>query len=384
MVKQEKSPVVVSCRYRLPKEIRDVIKWLATKHKEHFSRNYLAQSFDVNLSTICRCINDKTKFNPGGRPKLPKATWDARRDKIKEAFERRNPAGKRMYPSSRRLAAVLKKEEPEGKWSQTSILRYVRATGGKFFIMPRIPGLSDADRKERLTFANKYRSRVGPFVHVDEAYITVNCSVRTGVYWWKDDGEYEVAPEDFNRGDQYPVKIFVFGAIGIGFKHLKIIRLQGRKRPNRDDDDEKPKPKRMGGQMYVNQCLAGTVINHLKATNSILIQDNAKGHDCTKTKTYLAKNGIRMLQDRLPPRSCDLNLPIERTWALLKRAVQEDACNTIEELEKSVRKHWEESIAQSTIDLMCRREAWQSRCDDVVVAEGSYTWGKRARVIGPS
>jgi hypothetical protein len=382
MVKAGKSPVVVSCRYRLPKEVRDVIKWLATTHKEHFTPKYLAESFDVNRSTISRCIHDKTAFNPGGRPKLSKEVLNGRRDKIKEVLERRSPAGKRMYGSSRRLAALLKKEDPDGKWSQSTVLRCVRATGGKFFIMPRIPGLSVADRRERLSFANKYRARVGPFVHVDEAYISVNCSTRQGVYWWKDDEEYEVAPEDFNRGDQYPVKLFVFGAIGKGFKHLKIIRLHGRKRPTADDDEVKPK--RMGGQMYINQCLAGTVMKHLKESKSILIQDNAKAHDCNKTKAYLERQQVRQLPDRLPPRSCDLNLPIERCWALLKRHVQEDACNTIDELEESVKKHWQHSISQSTIDQMCRPEAWQARCDDVVVAGGSYTWGKRARVIGPT
>lgn len=186
-----------------------------------------------------------------------------------------------------------------------------------------------------------------------------------------------------NRGDQFPVKIFCYGTIGIGFKHLVIIPLEGRKRAKKDDDDDDKKPKHMGGHMYETKCLQGSVCRELLETNSFLIQDNAKAHTCSETTKYIETKRFRQLPDRLPPKSCDLNLPIERMWALVKRKVQEDNCWTIEELQASVRKRWDE-ISQATVDAMCTPEAWKNRCEDVITANGYFSWGKRARRAPPA
>jgi transposase len=280
------------------------------------------------------------------------------------------------------VANVLKKQYPTEPWSKTTVLRVIKKTGGKFFTMPRVPWLNKEQRTERLQFATNYVNITQPMIFVDEAWVTVNASTKKGIYWWPQESEYECSPEDFNRNDQYPTKLFVFGAVGHNFKFLRIIRLVAKDRKN-DDGEDKPKKKGVGMDAYVTRCLAGPVMRQLKATNSILIQDNAPAHTGARTRKYLAKQGVQMLPSRLPPKSCDLNIPIERTWANLKRLVQEDACDTVEELEASVVRNWER-LSQATINKMVTAQAWKERCKDVIEAGGWYTWGKRPKAVIPT
>jgi hypothetical protein len=343
------------------------------------SAQELSECFNVHRTTVTRCLKDETKYHRRGNVAVGMDVWKARQAKIQSVLERRNAAGKRLHPSSRAVAAVLKKENPTEAWSKSMVLRAVKKTGGRFYKMPRVPWLSEEQRQERLEYAQKYKNDTQPKIHVDEAYVTVNSSVRGGIYWWKDDGDYEAAPEDFNRHDNFPVKLFVFGAVGVGFKYLKVIRLDGRKK----DDDAGPALRGLSGDMYVRRCLAGPVVNQLLATESVLIQDNAGAHKCKQTQKYLAGRGVKRFEDRLPPKSCDINIPIERMWALLKRRVSADGCDTIQQLLASVERHWE-AIPQSTVDKLCASAAWKERCEDVEAAAGWYTWGKRAKAPAPA
>lgn len=225
----------------------------------------LAECFNVHRTTVVRCIKGETKNHRRGNVAVAPEVWKERQAKIQNVLERRNPAGKRLHPSSRAVAAVLKKENPTESWSKSMVLRAVRKTGGRFYRMPRVPWLSEEQRQERLEYAIKHKNDTQPKIHVDEAYVTVNSSVRGGIYWWKDDGEYEAAPEDFNRYDNFPVKLFVFGAVGVGFKFLKVIRLDGKKK----EDDAGKALRGLNADMYVRRCLAGPVMNQLLATNSL-------------------------------------------------------------------------------------------------------------------
>lgn len=372
-----KAKVVFSCRHNIPLPLRAVIKWLHAD--KQISTQELSEVFNVHRTTISRCIKDETNFHQRGRPVVDMAVWKARQAKVQDVLERRNKAGKRLHPSSRAVAAVLKKENPDDPWSKTMVLRVIKKTGGRYYRMPRVPWLTDEQREERMTFAQKYMDNTQPKIHVDEAYVTVNSSVRGGVYWWKDDGEYEASPHDFNRHDNFPVKLFVFGAVGVGFKHLKIIRMDGKKK----DDDDGPAVKGLNANMYVRQCLAGPVMNQLLETESVLIQDNAGPHRAKSTQKYLAGKGVQLFEDRLPPKSCDINIPIERMWALLKRRVSGDGCDTVDELVESVQRHWA-AIPQATVDKLCAVAAWRERCRDVEVAAGWFTWGKRAKDAVPA
>lgn len=375
-----KSKVVYSCRHYLHPAVRAVIKWLHDEHK--FAQQYLADRFNVARTTVMRCIKGETKWAARGRKRISPAKQQARKKKIQKVLEKRGPTGQRLHPSSRAVANVLKKQYPTEPWSKTTVLRVVKKTGGKFFTMPSVPFLNKTQREERLTFATRFKNITQPMIFVDEAWITVNSSTKKGIYWWPQETEYVASPEDFNRNDQFPTKLFVFGAVGHNFKFLRVVRWEPKNRQN-DDGEDKKKRKGMGEDLYVTRCLAGTVMRQLKATNSILIQDNAPAHNGNRTKKYLAKNEVERLPLRLPAKSCDLNIPIERTWANLKRLVQADACDTIEELEASVLKNWD-LLSQSTINKMVTAAAWKERCKDVIEAGGWYTWGKRPKAVLPT
>jgi transposase len=371
----KKLKLVFSCRHLMPPAIRAVVKWL---HKDHnFNQNCLAKAFNVSRTTIMRCIKNITKLHGhrGGRKPLTAAQIKSRKKKIQKVFERRGSHGKRLHPSARAVANVLKLENPAEPWSKATVVRVIQKSGGRYVKMPRVPWMKDNQRLERFDFAKEFFDDQRPKIFVDEAYITVNSSCRTGIYWWPAEKDYEAAPEDFNRNDQFPTKLFVFGAVGHNFKHLTIIRLDAKKKG--EDDDEGKAKARMGAKMYIKRCLAGPVMRQLIATNSVLVQDNASSHTAGRTVDYLAEKGVTVMGERLPPKSCDLNIPIERTWSRLKRLVQADACDTVEDLVVSVKKHWD-ALSQEAINKMVSNEAWKKRCLDVVEAGGWYTWGKRA------
>ena len=98
-------------------------------------------------------------------------------------------------------------------------------------------------------------------------------------------------------------------------------------------------------QSFLSQCLQ-KVVHHIKTKRLVLQQDGAKCHTARRTKTFLAENGVSVMED-WPAHSPDLNV-IENLWPHLKHRVGV-LCPTQEGLGRAVIKAWKE-IPQEQIN----------------------------------
>lgn len=74
---------------------------------------------------------------------------------------------------------------------------------------------------------------------------------------------------------------------------------------------------------------------------TIFQQDNATCHTARATQRFFEQNGIRAVL--WPAKSPDLN-PIERVWAVLKRAVRNKGPTTIRGLRRTIEEAWNEQV----------------------------------------
>ena len=98
-----------------------------------------------------------------------------------------------------------------------------------------------------------------------------------------------------------------------------------------------------------------------------LLHDNDKKFGCDIVQEFLHNKGVSCID--FPPYSPDLN-PIENLWAVMARAVDKHAAETLDELQDAIAKEWD------LIDPEFMRKLARSmpdRCAAVIAAEGSHT-----------
>ncbi len=97
------------------------------------------------------------------------------------------------------------------------------------------------------------------------------------------------------------------------------------------------------------------------------LHDNDPKHTSGVVREWLHNAGVSVLE--FPPYSPDLN-PIENLWNAMARAVEQHACNTMEELQDVVAAEWERVDADYMRKLA---HSMPKRCAAVVEAKGWHT-----------
>jgi hypothetical protein len=130
---------------------------------------------------------------------------------------------------------------------------------------------------------------------------------------------------------------------------------------------------RMDSQLYT-EILGGEFIQTLNyyglSKNRIIFQhDNDPKHASKMTKTWLEKNGIRVLD--WPSQSPDLN-PIEHLWVFLKRKLlaYDYFAKGVDELWNRVEHEWEQIPVEFCLKLL---ESMPRRIEEVIKAKGGNT-----------
>lgn len=147
------------------------------------------------------------------------------------------------------------------------------------------------------------------------------------------------AKRTYRESVQAPVKVMVWGAIGVGFKHLSIVRMTA---------DEDGRPRRLNGERFRNQCLKALKKSKPILRGRFLMQDGARVHWTPPNRKYV-ENVLQMPPVcGWPASSPDLN-PIEHLWSILSKAVGLRGPWGEEELIKYVQEEWEK-LSQETVD----------------------------------
>ena len=98
-----------------------------------------------------------------------------------------------------------------------------------------------------------------------------------------------------------------------------------------------------------------------------LLHDNDPKHTSGVVAEWLHNNGVATID--FPPYSPDLN-PIENLWAAMARAVEQHACETMEQLQDVIAAEWDKVDPQLMRQLAC---SMPQRCAAIIAAHGWHT-----------
>eukprot|EP00672_Neobodo_designis_P026123 CAMPEP_0174830162 /NCGR_PEP_ID=MMETSP1114-20130205/2371_1 /TAXON_ID=312471 /ORGANISM="Neobodo designis, Strain CCAP 1951/1" /LENGTH=354 /DNA_ID=CAMNT_0016063949 /DNA_START=36 /DNA_END=1100 /DNA_ORIENTATION=- len=303
-----------------------------------YSTHALARDFRVSSATVSYWLN--CTHLPGQlKRKAPKNCLKAMRarrrhvGKLARATVKINNRTIPAYPSTTCIQRQLRRAH-KIEVSRVTIRTDLIALGFVCRVRPRVPCTDQADFARRYTFVRHVIARrltASRIIFSDEKLFTTNDFSGRSM-WVSKDGH--ALPRENAR---WPVKLMVWGAIGHGFRMLKILR-------NRTNDREGFK---LTTESYCRIVLQGDVVNALRASGKTFMQDGAACHTAGRTLRYLASKGVQVLEG-WPARSPDLN-PIERLWAILQVRVSRHSPRTIDELEAAVLEEWA-AVSTATID----------------------------------
>ena len=244
-------------------------------------------------------------------------------------------------------------------FSPQTLRRGLRKSGWKAVVKQKRPQLKAHHRKACLEFAEKYKEwTLEDWKRVwfsDETKIN-----RLGSdgrkYVWKEAGEslsdrLVEGTVKFGGGN-----IMIWGCMswkGVGY----ACRIEGR----------------MDGELY-ESILEDELMNTLgyygqDVEDVVFQQDNDPKHTCKRVKSWLANQGIEVLD--WPAQSPDLN-PIEHLWHHLKKRLREyeEPAGGVEELWRRTEVEWEKIAKQKCQDLI---QSMPRRIAAVLRAKGGYT-----------
>jgi transposase len=328
-----------------------------------------------STTTIGNIVSEWNKVhNPGGRGRnSPRRKRKLKKKKAKMisakqraiATRRRLAAtyaravavlGTRRFPkygTSRRIATVLRDANGIAV-SPRTIRRDMTFSGFRSLVRPKVSGMTEQNKKDRLrfarTFTNRYRQaydswpcNTSPHLRVvfsDEHFITTNdytCRYQYAKH------RHELHPRESKH--RFNTKcLMLWAAIGYNYKSPIIIINQNK----RDDDG---RVKRLDQHRYHRNILVGSgVIRDCARLGYIFMQDGARCHIAEKCLNYIRRQGCVHI-DNWPPHSPELN-PIEMLWAHLNEVVSTNypPADSVEELGRQVVHAWNNLITQETIN----------------------------------
>lgn len=235
--------------------------------------------------------------------------------------------------------------------SASTIRRDLTVLGFVCYRRPRVQRVCADDFENRLQFCRwllrKPKSYTDNIVWTDEKWCDSNDA--GCMFQWAPKGERGLLIP--RETEQFPPKIFIWGAIWVGGRHLVVVQL---------------KDGAMDHTEYIHQCVNGNFLRKIK--KRALMQDGAPVHWHEAVREHLMKCKVNILPN-FPAHSCDLN-PIENMWSLLQKQISDRGPWGPEDLASFAVEEWNK-ISQDIIDSLCL--SIRGRCRDCISKKGAAT-----------
>lgn len=316
------------------KALSEIAKWNVTA---------IANEYGKSRTTVTKVL--KLSKAPSRQPRVL-AHVEARREKVKSmSVKKRITKGGRVLPEFGSSTKVRHGLEQMGiKVSRSTAYRDLKAKCN-VHVRKFQPFEGVASVSARLAFKDKCLSEIllDRIVFSDEHWLTTNDHTCSTMWVPKDFTKAQVKGALIPRVKKarYNIpSVMIFAAIGVGFKSDLVIIPR--------KYTEEGKAVGLNAQRYINKCLAKIPNGPNKMPgDAVFMQDGAKCHTAKKTKAYLARKDVKLLE-KWPAYSPDLN-PIENVWRLLDQMLAEDAPNSLAELQRCAKAAWAR-IPQAVID----------------------------------
>ena len=247
--------------------------------------------------------------------------------------------------------------------SKTTIKRDLKACGFRYRARKRSTHRTSEDLAKRKAFAKANKGKSPKrLVFTDEK--TFTCADHTARREWS------LTDADITFADNSTVDqdtVYVWGAIGIDFKHLVVLRRtsQAKQATRKRNCEARPESERFTTTTYIRRCLAGKVQQHVCSKDLVLQADNHRSHYSGQAKNYFATKGMRHTTN-WPARFPDLN-PIENLWAHLQLEVSKRVPANADELAKYVVEEWDKLDAHFVNKYVL---SFQGKCKRVFDRKG--------------
>ena len=249
---------------------------------------------------------------------------------------------RRKYHGCLALAEALKQAHGITVCADT-IRNDLHALGWSCYARTKTTHRSAADLELRAAFAKSWRhTNPRRLIFTDEK--TFTCLDYTYGWEWAPD-KASVTTRD--NSSYHQDTVYVWGAIGINFRHLVIIRKTSaaKRATQKRNHEEREDNEKFTSTTYITRCLSGKVVDHLKdktkkvrGSSLILQADNHRSHFSRQAIKYMDEKKIDYMAD-WPARSPDLN-PIENLWAYMQRRVSMRVPLNADELAQAIEDEW--------------------------------------------
>ena len=206
--------------------------------------------------------------------------------------------------SSRKIRGKLKRKGVNV--SSDTINRDIRSLGYKYGSRPLSQGLTEVQKKKRVSFALKWEELKWDTSRLVFTYEKLFDTKDHRKKMWMAPGK---KPAKRQRVRWAP-KCHVWGAVGVGYRKLVVLSSNS------------------------ITCVSNTLKKVQFPPNCIFQQDGATSHTAKESKAYLEKTEMTLLPN-WPPNSPDLS-PIENVWSMVQELVDEYTSSNKEDLIKSV------------------------------------------------
>lgn len=329
----------------------------------------IAKELDVSEGTVRYWVNKQGPQEPRNTPpqcsEARRKAVKARRalvEKLAKTTVTIKNRTRKLFPSTGCMRFALKRDHGI-EVSKKTVERDLKAMGFKCFKRLAHTHKNPEDLRRRTLFARRYRYKdTSKWVFTDEKTFTCQ-DYSSGTEWARK--KEEVTGTDASNCCMDTV--YVWGAIGLGFRHLVVIRksLTAGEAARKRNHEARADKERFTSHTYIRRCLSGRVMQHLQDTGSLLQADNHRSHTSKETKEYLEGKGVAWSRD-WPARSPDLN-PIENLWAYLQQRVSERVPTDANELEQCILAEWN-ALDQSFVDNYVR--SFKGKCTRVAKSNG--------------